>query len=222
MIFIVLSLMSYLVFATGKYWYADTLYARGKAYNGSQKAANALKDLTSAIRLEPNQPLYHNEIATSYTYLALSAYQQKDANKTKEFGDLAVSESDKAIALSHANVNLRRSRFGVFIMLSSISPNTLLLARDTLLDTVNYAPTDAKLYYNLGLTHARIGDDAKAVETFKKTIELKNNYKEPRLAYALILINQKNYAPAREQLNYILERIDPNDSLTKQTLEGIK
>ena len=96
------------------------------------------------------------------------------------------------------------------------------MARDTLLDTVNYAPTDAKLYYNLGLTHARIGDDAKAVETFKKTIELKNNYKEPRLAYALILINQKNYAPAREQLNYILERIDPNDSLTKQSLEGIK
>jgi hypothetical protein len=53
-------------------------------------------------------------------------------------------------------------------------------------------------------------------------VELKANYKEARLAYGILLINEGKNSEARPQLEYILSKIDPNDSLTKQALESIK
>jgi tetratricopeptide (TPR) repeat protein len=221
-IVLVLCTMFYVLFAVGKYWFADTLYAKGKAFNSVQKPDSALIYLNRAISLEPAQALYHNELSGSYTTIALYYYQQKDTSKAKEFTNLATSESDKAIALSPANVNLKRSRFGVFVTLSQIDPNYLINARDTLIDAINYAPTDAKLYYNLGLIYARIGQGDLATKTLQKTIDLKSNYREARLAYAILLIDKKQNAEAKTQLEYILRNIDPNDSLTKQTLESLK
>ena len=221
-ILLVLCTVSYVLFIIGKYWYADTLYAKGQAYNSVAKPDVATSYLTRAIYFEPNQPLYHSELSGSYANLALAFYKQKDTANTKKYTDLAISQSDTAISLSPANVNLKRTRFGIFIMLSVANPNYLLNARDTLLDAITYAPTDAKLYYNLGLTYARTGDPTKALEILKKTVELKANYREARLAYAILLIDDKQFAEAKAQLTYILTNIDPNDSLTKQTLEGIK
>lgn len=210
------------VYGVVKYWYADYLYATGKAYNSSSKPDVATKYLTQAIELEPNQALYYGELANSYTNIALAFNQQKNNDQVIQFSNLAISESDKAISLSPANVNLKRSRFGIYIMLSVINPNYLTDARDTLISAITQAPTDAKLYYNLGLTYARIGQADQAINTLKKTIELKANYKEARLAYAILLIGKKQNQAAKDQLNYILQNIDPNDSLTKQTLESIK
>ena len=64
-------------------------------------------------------------------------------------------------------------------MLSTIDPNYLINARDTLIAAIAQAPTDAKLYYNLGLTYARTGQSNLAIETLKKTIDLKANYQRP-------------------------------------------
>lgn len=204
LIAILLAFSLYLLLLISRYWYADTLYAKGKAYNGAQKPDVAIGFLTKAISLEPNQALYHSEVAGSYTSIALYYNGQKDSENTDKFVNLALGESDKAVSLSPANVNLKRSRFGVFIMLSAIDPKYMLNARDTLIDAIALAPTDAKLYYNLGLTYARTGQPDKAMEILVKTIELKSNYKEARLAYAYLLIDKKMNSQARDQLNYIL------------------
>lgn len=221
-IFLVLCTVSYVLFTVSKYWYADLFYAKGKAYNSISKPDAATGHLTKAISFEPNQALYHSELATSDVSLALAYYKQKDLSGTKKFTDLAIGKSDTALSLSPANLNLKRSRFGIFIMLSTIDRNYLINARDTLIDAIASAPTDAKLFYNLGLTYARIGQPDLALATLKKTIELKSDYKEARLAYAILLIDQKQNAEARVQLEYILKYIDPNDSLTVQTLESVK
>jgi O-antigen ligase len=219
---ITIFVIGYLLLIIGRYWYADTLYSKGKAYNGIQKPDIALPYLTRAISLTPSQARFHSELAGSYTSYALAYHQQKDDKKSKELMDLAVSESKKSIELSPADVNLRRLIFGVYIRLSTIDPNYLISARDTLTDAVNYAPTDAKLYYNLGLVYARTGSQDLALTTLKKTVDLKANYKEARLAYAILLIENKQNSEAKSQLKYILENLDPNDSLTKQTLDGIE
>ena len=218
---IVLIIASCLLFITWRYWYADTLYTRGKAENSVNKPDLAVNYLNSAINLEPNEALYHGELANSYTSLALAYNQNKNATQSAELVNAAISESQKAVALSPANPNYKRIQFGVYVTLSSINPNFLILARDTLVDAIKTSPTDAKLYYNLGLTYARTGDMNNALATLKKTIELKSNYKEPRLAYAFLLIQEKQYTEAKVQLEYILKNIDPTDSLTKQTLESI-
>ncbi|MCX6705231.1 MAG: tetratricopeptide repeat protein, partial [Candidatus Woesebacteria bacterium] len=206
----------------GKYWYADYFYSSGKGYNSINKPDVATKYLTQAISLEPKQSIYHGELASSYARLAVAFNQQKDTGQTTQFSNTAISEIDKAVTLSPANVNLKRIRFGVFVMLSAINQNYLIDARNTLEAAVAQAPTDAKLYYNLGLVYARTGQADQALETLKKTVGLKTNYKEARLAYAYLLIDKKQNADARIQLEYILTYIDPNDSLTKQALESIK
>jgi Tfp pilus assembly protein PilF len=221
-IFISCSLALILLYSISKYWYADYLYATGKGYNSIDKPDVATKYLTQAISFEPNQSLYHSEIASSYARLAVAFNQQKQTDQTTYFSNIAVAEIDKAVTLSPANINLKRVRFGIFIMLSAINPNYLIDARNTLETAVSQAPTDAKIFYNLGLVYARIGQADQAIETLKKTIGLKPDYKDARLAYAFLLIDKKQNAEAKTQLEYILTNIDPTDSLTKQTLESIK
>ncbi len=212
----------WILIGTAKYWYADTLFANGKAYNSSGDSNRAIDYLTKATQLEPNQALYHSELANSLTNAALVFYQAKDTENTQKYTDMAVAESERAVSLSPANVNLKRARFGVFIMLSTIDPNYLIEAQNILIEALKEAPADAKLYYNLGLVYARTGQAEKAIEALGKTIELKSNYKEARLAYAILLINKGDQTGAKAQLEYILANIDSNDSLTKQTLESVK
>jgi O-antigen ligase/Tfp pilus assembly protein PilF len=221
-IILTIILASYFMIQISRYWYADTLYALGKGYNSKGRPDSATKYLTQAITLEPKQALYYGELANSYANLALAFNQQKEPDQTTQIGNMAIAENDKVISLSPANVNLKRSRFGIFIMLSTVNPNYLADARDTLLSAILQAPTDAKLYYNLGLTYARTGQTDLALTTLKKTIDLKANYKEARLAYAILLIAKKQNVEAKTQLEYILTKIDPNNSLAKQTLESIK
>jgi tetratricopeptide (TPR) repeat protein len=219
---IVLILAFYLIFIICRYWYTDTLYATGYAYNHASRPDLATNYLVNAINLEPYQPLYYSELANSYAELSLAFNQQKDATDTQKFADLAVSESDRSISLAPNNFIFKMSRFGVFVMLSTVNPNYLLNAQATLVNAINEAPTYAKLYYNLGLTYDRTNQVDLAVQTLQKAVELKSDYTDARLALAIILVSQKNYTNAKVQLNYILTNLDPGNSIAKQTLAGIK
>lgn len=221
---IVVSCMLIVVFSVGKYWYADTFYATGYAYDhiSSPRPDLASNYLGRAIGLEPYQPLYYNELANAYAEISVAFNQQKDATNTQKFAELAVSESDKANSLAPNNFIFKMSRFGVFVMLSTVNPNYLLNAQATLIAAINEAPTYAKLYYNLGLTYDRTNQVDLSIQSLQKAVELKADYKDARLALAILLISEKRNAEAKTQLNYILANIDPNDSLTKQTLAGIK
>jgi hypothetical protein len=57
---------------------------------------------------------------------------------------------------------------------------------------------------------------------FQKAIELKANYVDARVQYAALLVHLKRSTEAREQLNYILTNIDPNNTAAKQALANIK
>lgn len=218
----IVGLAGYLLITITNYWYADYFYSMGKAYNGTKQIGTAIKYLNDAISLEPGQALYHNELATAYSSTALGYNQQKDASSAAKFAELAISESQKAVSLSPANLNLKRTQFGIYVMMSTLNQNYLLNARAVLIDAIKSAPTDAKLYYNLGLTYARTGMMDLALSTLKTTVELKPNYREARLAYAILLIDKKETAEAKTQLQYILTYIDPTDSMAKQQLESIK
>ena len=52
-------------------------------------------------------------------------------------------------------------------------------------------------------------------------MERKPDYGEARLAYALILVDMGQRQKAIEELEYILARIDPNDSVTKDQLQEL-
>jgi tetratricopeptide (TPR) repeat protein len=67
----------------------------------------------------------------------------------------------------------------------------------------------------------KIGDINKALEVFNKTIEMKPNYRHPRFARALIYVENGETEKAKEEMEYILERINPDDKVVRQQLEEL-
>jgi tetratricopeptide (TPR) repeat protein len=205
----------FILYSISKYWWVDTLFAKGRNLNSNQDPNSARVLLEKAVSLSPNEPAYHQELSETYTNLAI---ESEDEGLIKR----AIEQSEIATALSPTNVSLLRSGFTLFIRLSLIDPKYLVDAINTIQEALKIAPTDAKFLYNLGLTYYRIGENDRAIEILEKTVELKKNYKDARLALALLLIEKGEKQKARENLEYILKFIEPNDPLTTQALEDTK
>lgn len=211
-VFVLCSVL-YVLFAMGKYWYADIYFNKGRQLNLQNQPAAAFKSLQKAISLSPHEALYHNEISQIATNLI---------TVSPEFINLAIAESDRSLALSPTNLNILRNRATLFLRLAQFEPKYLENAKETLITASLKAPTDAKIFYNLALVLVRTGETEQALTTFQKAIELKANYKEARFAHALILIGQNQTKQAEEELIYILKKIDPMDKQTLKELEMLQ
>lgn len=221
-LFFILLSTSYLLLATYRYWYSDILYAKAKAQSSVKRPDLAVPLLDKAISYQPNQSIYYAEIASNYSTIAMAYDQAKDATTSSQFVNLAISEIEKAIALSPANVNLKRQMFGVYVRLSTIDEKYLAFARNAIIETLKLAPTDPKLYYNLGTADANLGNQTAALADFQKAVELKANYADARVQYAALLVHLDKIDEAKKQLEYILTKIDPGNTTAKQALDNIK
>ena len=209
-------------YSIGKYWGADVAYARGKAYGDAGNYATAINSLQKAIKNSPHEAIFWSELATNQSLAVISLSGTGNDNFITSLVNNAVSNSQKAIDLSPANVNLKREQIKIYINLSPLNQSYLFKARDVLISAIEQAPTDAKLYYNLALVYLRTGDNKTAEEILKKTIDMKINYRDARYALALVLIDKKDYSGAKEQLQYILTMINPDDSLANEAMQEIK
>lgn len=221
-LFVIAFVTFYLLYAIFRYWYADTLYAKGKQYDEANQPGQARAYLLKAVKYSPNEAVFWSELSKSDAEIAVSLSNSENTKEqAKKFADQAINETKKAVNLSPKNVNLRRTEASDYIKLAAIDLNYLVNAQQTLKDATVLAPTDAKLFYNLGLTDARIGMTDEAIKVLQETVAMKANYREARLALAILLNEKGEKDKAKEQLNYILQNINPNDSLVKQTLEEV-
>jgi putative inorganic carbon (hco3(-)) transporter len=208
---ILLLITCYMLLVISRYWYADYLYAQGKAYNDIGNYSIARQYLQSAIKISEKEAIYWEEISESTTSLAINYYE--DTNEiNEELITSAINESEQSINLSPENVNLKRKLASNLINLSVFNPQLLVEARQVLITASEQAPTDAKIIYNLGLAYIRTGELDLASETLQKAAELKWDYKNAHYALALVEIDRGNYQKAYEELAFIIEKIDPNDS----------
>jgi tetratricopeptide (TPR) repeat protein len=214
-------MLGLLLFIIFRYWYADIQYALGKSSNEQGDFVQGERYLQKAVRLSSFEPIYYSELANSYAGISFALHDLKKDNDALTFMNLAVSNSLKATTLSPANVNLLRSQAGIFLKLAAIDPKYLGSAKESLIAATLKAPTEAKLFYNLALIYMRTKETDEAIKIVEKTIEMKPNYKEARYLYALILIEKGNTYEAESQLNYILEKIDPNDTNSQNLLKKI-
>jgi len=219
--FIVSLIFILILFNLSKYWRADYFYAKGKKSNDSNNFPQARTTLNKAIKLEPRQPIYLDELSQSARGIALLYYEKGDTKTAKLFMKSSLSEINKAISISPNNVHLLKSKTSTLIQFSTIEPKLLEEAINTLKKALILSPKDAKIYYNLGLIYIRIGNISKALETLKEAINLKSNYRNARLAYGILLAQKREFNSARDQFNYILEKINPEDQMAKQQLEEI-
>ncbi|MBI1863654.1 O-antigen ligase family protein [Candidatus Woesebacteria bacterium] len=202
----------YIIFLIGKYWYADILYSRARTFNNSNHPEKAIDDLDKAIYLIANEPNYHMELAQSYAQIG----------QKKVIAEEAVKEGRLALSLNPVSINLVRSLSNVYTKLSSIDPQYLNDSVDILKNSTEIAPHDPKLYFQLGLSYGRIEDLKNSIENLKKAIDLKPDYKDARLALAIVYESANQKDDAKNQLEYILKYIAPGDKFVKTELEKLK
>ncbi len=170
-----------------QFWYADVLYARGNRLNKQGLFDQAFNTLQGAVSLNSSEPLYHDELSWSSANLAVLAAEQEEVEVSNQLVQISLSESDKALKISPRHLNFLKTRAKIYYRLYSLDPSSLQPALQILLQASNLAPTDAKIFYNLGLVYYQLGQKQEAVETLQKTLKLKPNYQEAKTALDLIL-----------------------------------
>lgn len=203
-----------------RFWYADTIFAQGEKLNQASQYQSAFEKLESAVRLRKSEPFYRDELSRAAGQLALLAFDQDEASLGAELIDLAIDQSDQALKTSPYQLNFWKNRTRLFYSLAEIDEQYNQDALEALLRAAELAPTDAKVSYNLGLMYARLGQIETAIQTLEKTIELKPNYRNARYALALFYEQEKDFSAAQEQLEYILEKINPEDEEVKEKLKS--
>jgi len=204
------------------YWRADNLYASALKQVKNSQNAQALESSQQAINLWPYEPVYYDEMSIESADLAEQIYSlSKDKTKIQGLFDLSVYSSNQTIQTSPYNLNFWKNRTKIFYQLANIDGNLLLQAEDALVQANKIAPTDAKITYNLALIQYQLDQTDEAINALQKTIELKPNYTDAHYALALFYEKKNEKEKAKQELQFILDKIDPNFQLAKEKLKSL-
>ena len=150
-------------------WRADYQFNLGRNYLKANQLPAGLTLLQKAVALSPQEPLFRSEYAEGLAKLAY-AYESTPA------AQLAVTQSDLVIKTNPVHLNYWKSRIKIFLLLAKLDQQYELQALDAIQQAIKLAPTDAKLYYNLGLIYNQLGQKDLAKQTLQTALELKPNY----------------------------------------------
>ena len=227
---IFLFVIFYLLFNLFKFWQADKAYALGYNLDKVGEYQTAYTKLHEAVANRGDEPVFKDELSINNGVLAVALAYQKEATSAALVAQEAIKFSDQVVKAHPNNVVFWKTRVRLFYTLSQIDPQYLPQALSAIEQAHGLAPTDAKVAYNLGLLYGQNGDSKKAVETLKKAIKLKPDYREAFYALGLFyhdlaidkngrIIDSTLQKKAVETMRYILDRFSTEDAQVKQVLE---
>jgi O-antigen ligase/Flp pilus assembly protein TadD len=197
---------------------ADYWFTKGQSLFQQQQYAKALQLIEKAIEIAPNEALFQDEVSQHYGQLAVLAAQQNQEQKAQEWLQTALFYSQQALKLNPHHLNFYKSQARLYIRLGQLNPEFYQEAKDTLEKAVALSPTDAKIYYNIALISELLGQQEEALSYMQQAVTLKSNYLQARNELARLYIANNELEKAREQLQYNLSYIAPNDVLVAQNL----
>ncbi len=203
-------------------WQADYLFTRGQALFSQNQNLTGLRLIETAIEKSPQEALFIDELSHSYAQLALQAAAQKQATETAQLAGQALALNQQALTLNPAHLNFHKSRVRLFIRLGQIDGRLYQEAAQAMRVAITLAPSDAKLYYNLGLVEEVLGNTEAAQAQLQTAIELKSNYLQARNELARLYLQAGELELAKAQFEYSLQYIAPNDEPIAQALEVIE
>jgi putative inorganic carbon (hco3(-)) transporter len=204
------------------HWQADTLYATSYRLSRVGQYARALPLMNSALRLNPGEPMYHDEIATTLAALAMASAEQKDATAASALAKQSLTESDIAITTSPKNVNFWKTRTKIYYSLASYDPTMNEAAIGALEKARELSPNDPKIYYNLAILNGRVDKSQEAIPLLLKAKELKADYHDAYYALYVFYTDMKKPDLARAVLEEYIQTIDPADIQFTEILGKIK
>lgn len=199
-IFAILLSTYYILHTTYSYWKADISYNIAKNLNRSNKSQEAIAKINEALSFSPNESIYLYELALT---------------------DTKIETADKALKLTPFNQNVRKMLINNLVKNADTDPTNLKIAETVIKDGIKISPNDPKLYYQLGILQLKLSKNNEAITNLEKAVLLKSNYKEGRYALGVTYKSFNKLTEAKEQFDYIVKYIDPNDELTKKNLEGL-
>jgi len=203
-------------------WVADKNYAYGNSYLAAGHNLEGLESLQTAVMLRPSEALFHNQLAHTYSKLAVLLDQQDESTASAEFKQAALDESELTLLLNPRHLNFYKSQARIMITLSQLDPQLLTLAKQTLEAGLQLAPTDAKLMYNLGLVEIALDQTDTGIKTLETTIKMKPNYEAARMALGKQYESLNKPNQALEQYQYIYDHITGQNQFINDKLTELK
>jgi len=222
----------YLEYHLTLYWLADKNYAVGTNLDKIGEYAQAYKPLSDAVKLRPGEYTYKDEMSSNLAALAVYLHQQNESTNAAILADRAKKLSDEVIEKNPNNVVFAKTRTRVYYSLSEIDKDNFPKAIEALEKAKDLAPTDVKIIYNLALFYDQLGNKEKAIDLLKETTNLKPNYKDAYYALGILYTQmhrqEENSSKAgefknkaKENLNFILQNIEPNDKQVEELLKSL-
>ncbi len=220
----------------GLIWYrqADIAYALGNNLDKVGQYQQAYPQLIQAVQMEPNEPVYQDELSINLAALSAGLYQQKDATQAAQLAQNAIALSNNVVTNHPNDVVYWKDRVRLFYTLSASNTRKEALYLRDAINAINVAkalaPTDAKIAYNQGVLYGQAGDLKQAIAMLKNTIKLKDDYIDAYVALGLFyheaaidkngkIINPSMQQKAIATYTYIIKHLAPTDSEVKKTLE---
>jgi putative inorganic carbon (hco3(-)) transporter len=193
---------------------ADIYFAKSQSSDKQQDYQTAYQLISQTSELQPKNPNY-------YIQLGLAAAKMAALTTDSQYTDLAIKYTDLAVKKSPANINFWKQRAQTYYYLSGLDSDYFIKTVESMLQAARLAPTDAKIYFNLGqfLESASLPDDA--ITYYQKAIELKSNYDYAYFALAQIYFNKKDYDLAKKNLELTLQYAPANTD-AQEKLKEIK
>jgi len=220
-LFIILLLLLFSYFLIINYWLADYHFAKAEKYASQHQYSSAKKEYDQARQKNPHEPLYQSNAAINAAYLAITSKEQGEEELTQKFIKEALSLSQEAIKNNPYHLNFYRQCSQTLFLLSQINSQYLSPLKEVLSTAQKLAPTDPKITYNLGVLSLKQEEEDKAIAWLKQTIDLKPNYEAARLLMAKIYQQIGEKEKAKEQLEYLLQFINPKNEEAQKLLEGL-
>ena len=212
----------WLIWQIGRYWQADYFYARSQKDASQQKYLDALSDAQKAVRIRPRQAIYWSRLGEELASLALLDHQASPSGKQWiSLAQEATAASQRAIQLNPVHINIYKEVARNYYLLASIKPRYLNPVIAILQQATQLAPTDPKLYYNISRILVIQNKNQLAEKYLRKTIQLKPNYETARLRLAQLYHRENKDKLARRQLEFIIQRINPDSSAAAKLLKEI-
>ena len=223
---------AYFAFGLVTMWRADVAFNTGKNLVAADQILNGFLTLKQSVDSQPDEPLFRSEYAEAAAKLAVLYHQQtltdsdpvlatQAATVRDQMVKEAVSQIDVVNQQNQVHLNYWKSRIQIFLLLSTIDENYRGQALSAFETTLRLSPTDAKLYYNLGLLYVQMGQNGLAQQILEKTIDLKPNYEAARFALGSLYQDAGQLDLARVQYQYILDYLNPANQTVKDKLEEL-
>ncbi|MFZ2024789.1 MAG: O-antigen ligase family protein [Microgenomates group bacterium] len=200
-------------------WIADKTFATGYRLAHQGQYASSYRPLQTAIALNPNEPLYHDEYASVLASLSVAAMDNQDATLASTLAAYALAENNAAIAISPNNVNYWKSQTKIYYALTAFDETLVTAAIQALTKAERLSPADPKIAYNLAILSGRTNDADKAIHYLKHAIDLKPNYRDAYYALFIFYTETKQTDLARTTITTYLTTVDSQDEEFKKLVE---